>query len=358
MNIQRFPALAVVFCLVSVPSAFAAQSEATYSAGPLLDQALNEAVDTGLIPGAVLIVGHNGQTIYRKAYGHRALVPREEPMTLDTIFDAASLTKVVATMPSIMKLFQEGKVRMDDPVTKYLPEFENGRSEITVRNLMTHFSGMPPDLILEPRWSGYETGIDKALHTQPTTPPGARFVYSDINFILLGEIVHRVSGEMLNVYAQDNVFKPLDMAESRFLPPASWRSRIAPTEIDPDTGRPFRGVVHDPTSRYMGGVAGHAGLFTTASDLARYAQMWLNKGWEKDPRTGVRVQLFSPMTIQKFTEPGTPPTSLSFALWAGIWTRRSRVIEVNSTRSARSGTPGSQERRFGSIHRPTAMWCC
>ena len=307
MKILRFLELALVFCLVSLPSASAAQAEATYSAGPLLDQALNEAVDTGLIPGAVLIVGHNGETIYRKAYGHRALVPHKEPMTLDTIFDAASLTKVVATMPSLMKLFQEGKIRIDDPVTKYLPEFEDGHSQITVRNLMTHFSGMPPDLILEPRWSGYETGIEKALHTQPTTPPGARFVYSDINFILLGEIVHRVSGEMLNVYAQENIFKPLDMTESRFLPPASWIPRIAPTEINPDTGLPFRGVVHDPTSRYMGGVAGHAGLFTTADDLARYAQMWLNKGWVNAAQTGVRVQLFNPLTIHKFTEPGTPP---------------------------------------------------
>ena len=132
-------------------------------------------------------------------------------------------------------------------------------------------------------------------------------MYSDINFILLGEIVHRSSGEMLNVYAQEKIFKPLDMTESRFLPPASWIPRIAPTEIDPDTGLPFRGVVHDPTSRYMGGVAGHAGLFTTADDLARYAQMWLNKGWVNAAQTGVRVQLFTPLTIHKFTEPGTPP---------------------------------------------------
>lgn len=278
-----------------------------YDAAPWLDQAINDAVREGLIPGAVLVVGHSGQVIYRKAYGDRALVPGKEPMTLDTIFDVASLTKVVATTPSIMKLFQEGRIRLDDPVTKYLPEFQDGHSNITVRNLMTHFSGMPPDLELKPRWSGYENGIERALHEKPVYPPGAHFTYSDINFILLGEIVHRVSGEMLNVFAQNEIFKPLGMDESQFLPPHSLLTRIAPTEIDEDTGKPFRGVVHDPTSRYMGGVAGHAGLFSTASDLARYCQMWLNKGWLPDADTGSKMQVFSQMTIRKFTEPGTPP---------------------------------------------------
>ena len=303
-NVQRWWAILV---LTGVVAAAQPAAKTPYQAGLALDQAITEAVDQELIPGAVLIVGHNGEVLYKKAYGHRALVPHEEPMTLDTIFDAASLTKVVATTPSLMKLFQEGKLRLDDPVTKYLPEFQGGTSDITVRNLMTHFSGMPPDLELKPKWSGYETGIERALHTAPTGPPGAHFTYSDINFILLGEIVHQLSGEMLNVYAQDEIFKPLGMKESQFLPPAALRPRIAPTEIDEDTGLPFRGVVHDPTARYMGGVAGHAGLFTTADDLSRYAQMWLNKGWLVDSLTGTRMQVFNPLTVRKFTEPGTPP---------------------------------------------------
>ena len=130
---------------------------------PQLDSAIQEAVETDLIPGAVLVIGHNGDVVYRKAYGWKALVPHREPMTADTIFDAASLTKVVATTPSVMKLFEEGRLRLDDPVTKYLPEFQGGKSDITVRLLMTHFSGMPPDLELEPRWSGYQTGIERAL---------------------------------------------------------------------------------------------------------------------------------------------------------------------------------------------------
>lgn len=298
--------LAALF-LAAWPACAQHEQVAPYAAGRQLDEALNEAVQQQLIPGAVLIVGHSGQIVYRKAYGYRSLIPHKEAMTMDTIFDAASLTKVVATMPSIMKLFQEGKIRMDDPVTNYLPEFQGGHSPITVRNLMTHFSGLRPDLELVPRWSGYETGIQRALHDSPAALPGEHFVYSDINFILLGEIVHRLSGEMLNEYAKQEIYEPLGMKESQFLPPASLRRRIAPTEIDPDTGIPLRGVVHDPTARYMGGVAGHAGLFTTANDLARYAQMWLNKGWMPAAATKLKNQVFSPLTIQKFTEPGTPP---------------------------------------------------
>ncbi len=265
-----------------------------------VDAIINEAVQTGLIPGAVLVIGHKGEVIYRKAYGSRSLIPKREPMTVDTIFDAASLTKVIATTPSVMKLFEEGKIRLDDPVTKYLPEFQGGKSDITVRLLMTHFSGMPPDLILTPRWSGYQTGIERALTTKPVAPPGARFIYSDINFVLMGEIVRRLSGETLAQFAREQIFARLGMNDTEFLPPASVRPRIAPTEIDEDTGQPFRGIVHDPTSRYMGGVAGHAGVFTTADDLAKYAEMMLGMG----QREGVRI--FEPMTVQKFTEPATP----------------------------------------------------
>src|SRR5579875_2890332 len=184
-----------IFAALLLASSLAAAQETVPAQYPQVDAILNDAVQSGLIPGGVVIIGHNGQVIYRKAYGSRSLIPRRTPMTVDTIFDAASLTKVVATTPCIMKLFEAGKLRLDDPVTKYLPEFEGGKSAITIRLLMTHFSGMPPDLILKPRWSGYETGIEKALTTKPIAPPGARFLYSDINFILLGEIVRRLSGE-------------------------------------------------------------------------------------------------------------------------------------------------------------------
>jgi uncharacterized protein YbbC (DUF1343 family)/CubicO group peptidase (beta-lactamase class C family) len=275
-------------------------AQPTFLGAASVDEQINQAVQDGLIPGAVLLIGHDGQVVYRKAYGERSLVPAREPMTVDTIFDAASLTKVVATTSSVMKLFEQGKIRLDDPVTKYLPEFQEGHSPITIRNLMTHFSGLRPDLDLKPAWSGYETGIHRALIDKPAGPPGIRFVYSDINFILMGEIVHRLSGQMLSDFARSNVFEPLGMKDSLFLPPASLRPRIAPTEIDPTTGRPLWGVVHDDTSRYMGGVAGHAGLFTTADDLGKFAQMLLDHGQANGTR------LFSPLTIQKFTTPESP----------------------------------------------------
>ncbi len=287
----------LLLCAVLAACAVGAQ---TFSASPLLDQAVEQAIQEGRIPGAVLLIGHNGQIVHRKAYGKRALVPTPEPMTVDTIFDLASLTKVVATTSSLMKLFEEGKFRLNDRVTQYMPEFQDGKSDLTIRNLFTHFSGMPPDLILNPPWSGYQTGIHKAMIEKPNAPPGVHFVYSDINFILLGELVHRLSGQMLSDYAREHIFLPLGMRETMFQPPASLDPRIAPTERDGPHGAPLRGVVHDETSRYMGGVAGHAGLFSTADDLARFCEMLLRKG-ELD---GMR--LFSPLTVKKFTTPQSP----------------------------------------------------
>jgi uncharacterized protein YbbC (DUF1343 family) len=275
-------------------------AQPAFTGGAAVDEQIGQAVHTGLIPGAVLVIGHNGAVVYRKAYGERALIPKREPMTVDTMFDAASLTKVIATTPSVMKLFEQGKIRIDDPVTKYLPEFQDGHSDITIRDLMTHFSGLRPDLDLKPVWSGYETGIERALKDQPARPPGIRFVYSDINFILMGEIVDRLSGKMLNDFARENIFEPLGMRDTMFLPGRDLIPRIAPTEMDPATAQPFRGVVHDDTSRFMGGVAGHAGMFTTADDLAKFAQMMLDHG----EANGVR--LFSAATVEKFTSPASP----------------------------------------------------
>src|SRR5262249_23494830 len=154
----------------------------------------------------------------------------------------------------------------------YLPEFQQGKSPITVRDLMTHFSGLRPDLDLTPVWSGYETGIQKALSEKSVTPPGERFVYSDINFELLGEIVRRVSGKPCDGLVREEISTPLGMRDTMFRPGATLLPRIAPTEFDAATNKILRGVVHDPTARYMGGVAGHAGVFTTADDLARYCR--------------------------------------------------------------------------------------
>jgi uncharacterized protein YbbC (DUF1343 family)/CubicO group peptidase (beta-lactamase class C family) len=287
----------LLLALLAAGSAFAQ----TFAGSALLDQTVEQAIEEGRIPGAVLLVGHNGQIVHRKAYGKRALTPTIEAMTVDTIFDLASLTKIVATTSSLMKLFEQGRFRLNDRVTQYLPEFLGGKSDITIRNLFTHFSGEPPDLPLNPPWNGYQTGIHMAMVQTPTTPPGTRFVYSDINFILLGELVHRLSGQMLSDYARRQIFLPLGMQETMFQPPASLVPRIAPTERLAADSSPLRGVVHDETSRYMGGVAGHAGVFSTADDLARFCQMMLGKG----ELNGTR--LFSPLTVEKFTTPQTPP---------------------------------------------------
>jgi uncharacterized protein YbbC (DUF1343 family)/CubicO group peptidase (beta-lactamase class C family) len=266
-----------------------------FSGAANIDAQMQEAVSSELIPGGVVLVGHQGRVVFRKAYGNRSLYPTRTLMTEDTVFDAASLTKVVATTTAVAKLFEQGKIRLADPVTRYLPEFQGGKSTVTVRDLLVHFSGMRPDVDLVPKWSGYETGIRLALIDKPVAQPGTRFIYSDINFVLLGEIVRRVSGKTLDEFTRDEVFRPLGMESTAFNPPAAWKERIAPTEIE-ENDTPWHGVVHDPTARYMGGVAGHAGLFTTAADLSRFAQMLLDGGGK----------ILSPLTVRRFTTPNTP----------------------------------------------------
>jgi uncharacterized protein YbbC (DUF1343 family)/CubicO group peptidase (beta-lactamase class C family) len=265
----------------------------------VLDPVINEAIAQQQIPGAVLIVGHDGKIAYRKAYGSRAIEPRREAMTLDTIFDCASLTKVLATTTALMQLWEQGKFRMNDPVAKYLPEFgQNGKSDITIRQLFVHHSGLPEDLDLIKKWEGKDTGYRMAFEVIPERTPGASFVYSDVNFVVLGALVERLSGEPLDEYAAKHIFAPLVMKETRYLPPPSWLPRIAPTEED-ENHHLLRGAVHDPTTRRMGGVAGHAGIFSTADDLATFAQTLLDGG------RGV----LTPATIAKMTAPQQPVNS-------------------------------------------------
>jgi uncharacterized protein YbbC (DUF1343 family)/CubicO group peptidase (beta-lactamase class C family) len=264
-----------------------------------VDAVIEQAIHENQIPGAVLLVGHDGQVIYRKAYGSRALEPRREPMTLDTIFDLASLTKVILTTPAVMQLVERGKVRLNDPVAKYLPEFaQNGKEDITVRQLLTHYSGLEPDLDLKTPWEGKETAYNMAFDEMLSDPPGSKFTYSDVNFIVLGALVERVSGESLDAYATQHIFAPLKMTHTRFLPPAAWRVKIAPTQYD-ENDHMLRGVVHDPTARRMGGVAGQAGLFSTAADLAEFAQALLNGGGA----------ILSSLSVEKMTRPEQPPSA-------------------------------------------------
>jgi len=276
-------------------SATAPASEAAFAP---IDEIMNQAVASGTIPGGVVLIGHNGKVVYRKAYGQRSLEPTKEPMTLDTIFDMASLTKCVATATSVMKLVEDGRVRLGDPVATYLPEFaKNGKENITVRQLLTHYSGLREDLDLKFPWQSRETAYRMVMDEKPVFPVGARFLYSDINFETLGFIVEKVSGMPLDQFAAKYIYEPLGMKDTRFNPPAAWASRIAPTEYD-ENNKMLRGVVHDPTARRMGGVAGHAGLFSTADDVAKYAQ---------DLLSGFKV--LNQLSVLKMSTPQQPPVA-------------------------------------------------
>src|SRR5436190_4576406 len=273
-------------------------------------EVVGDAINARQLPGAVILVGRGDAVVYSGVFGNRAIAPEPETMKEDTIFDLASLTKVVATTTSVMKLVEEGKLRLNDPVVQFIPEFARyGKKEITIRHLMTHMSGLRPDLELTAEFAGADEAIRRAAEEKPVARPGERFIYSDINYFLLGDIVRRVSGERLDAYAKREVFDPLGMTDTTFLPPESLKARIAPTERCATLGWPcntpgvpfLRGVVHDPTARRMGGVAGHAGLFSTAADLSRFCRMLLGGGRLGD------VRILADATVARMTAPSTPP---------------------------------------------------
>jgi uncharacterized protein YbbC (DUF1343 family)/CubicO group peptidase (beta-lactamase class C family) len=262
-----------------------------------LDAVLKDAVKNGNAPGAVLLVGHNGLIVYQKAYGNRTAGSNPEAMTADTIFDLASLTKVIATTTCVMRLEQLGQIKLNDPVAKYIPDFaQNGKQDVTIRMLLTHYSGLPADLDLKEAWNGADEGYSRANATKLVNPPGSTFLYSDVGFVVLGELVQKVGGMPLDQYAQTYVFGPLGMTSTRFNPPTSWGPRIAPTQRDEHTGQMVRGTVHDPTAHQMGGVAGDAGVFSTAEDVAKFAQALLNRG----------APILSPLIVEKMTTPQQP----------------------------------------------------
>jgi uncharacterized protein YbbC (DUF1343 family)/CubicO group peptidase (beta-lactamase class C family) len=274
-----------------------------------IDRVVEEAIAAHQTPGAVVLVGRGDEVVFEKAYGQRATVPSSEPMTLDTIFDLASLTKVVATTTAVMQLVEQGRLRLNDTVASFIPGFERyGKGTITVRHLLTHVSGLRPDVDLH-SWEGYDAAIDLAREEVTTSPPGQRFVYSDINFFLLGDIVARISGLPLDQYVQRYIFQPLAMNDTGFKPAADKQTRIAPTErcdtmagwpCNTPAAAPLRGTVHDPTARRMGGVAGHAGLFSTARDLSRFARMLIHAGRLDD------VRVLSALTVARMTMASTP----------------------------------------------------
>jgi SSS family transporter len=322
--------------------------------------AINGAIAEKKLPGAVLVVGHGGKVVFEQAYGVRKYAGEPgvdgkaspaEPMAVDTVFDMASLTKCLATATAVMQLVEQGKVDVDAPVVKYLPEFEvNGKDKVTVRELLTHYSGLPADVSLKDAWGlakpDKAEGIKRAMESGLESVPGTKFVYSDVNFITLGAIVEKVSGERLEVYAQRHIFGALKMSHTGYHPfdklcgtfrisgaavevetnhlaipimhcaEASWfpegNVSIAPTQHDnegtaetnPDFDHLLRGTVHDPTTRRMGGVAGHAGVFSTAGDVALFAQALLDRLAGRPSDFPLKRE-----TLEMMTKPEQPKTS-------------------------------------------------
>jgi uncharacterized protein YbbC (DUF1343 family)/CubicO group peptidase (beta-lactamase class C family) len=280
-----------------------------------IDEAVNAETAKKQLPGAVVLVGRQGRVAWRRAYGNRALEPQTEAMTADTIFDLASLTKVVATATSVMILVERGKVRLGDAVARYIPEFaESGKKTITVEQLLTHRSGLIADNAIEDYQQGAQKAFENIWRLAPLSEAGAKFIYSDVNYIVLGELVRRVSGQPLDEFAAENIFRPLGMKDTGFRPAMSLRARVAPTEKrgSGEEEHWMRGEVHDPRAYLLGGVAGHAGLFSTADDLAVYCQMILNGG----EYGGVRV--LSKLGVARMTEPRASGGNGGDGEWRGL----------------------------------------
>jgi CubicO group peptidase (beta-lactamase class C family) len=313
-KLVSFAVLLLITLAAAGPAAWAALPTAKpESAGmsskrlAFLDEIVGAAVARHDFPGAVLLVARKGKAVYRKAFGVSQIVPEERPLTVDMIFDLASVTKPVATATSIMLLVERGEIRLWDRVRVYVPEFstwygEKGLAggEARLYNLLTHTSGLPP--YTDAKEAAKKLGdpcamADLALliaGIPKEGPVGREFVYSCLNYITLAHIVHKVSGRAIDEFAADNIFKPLGMTRTFYRPPAELVGQCVPTEVV--DGQPLRGIVHDPLARLQGGVSGNAGLFSTADDLAVFAQMLLNRG----ELNGVRV--LSPLSVERMTE--------------------------------------------------------
>ncbi|WP_246196120.1 exo-beta-N-acetylmuramidase NamZ domain-containing protein [Aquisphaera giovannonii] len=274
-----------------------------------IDAAIDRSIAAGEVPGAVVLVGRHGAVAHAYAAGKRAVEPAAEPMTRDTLFDMASLTKPIATASSIMVLLEKGKLRLSDRVVRYLPELDrHGKGKITIEHLLRHRAGLIADNPIGDYAKGPEEAWKRIADLELIGEPGDKLVYSDVGYIILGKLVERVSGRSLDRFAAERVFGPAGMAEAHFRPlgaagPVPPAGRCAPTERESPGGAMLRGVVHDPRSRALGGVAGHAGLFATADDLAAFARMLLAGGVAENGR-----RVLSPLTVRAMVDPGGTPT--------------------------------------------------
>src|SRR3954467_13686121 len=262
-----------------------------------IDRVIERGIRAGGYPGAAVVVGRKGAAVWEKGFGRLGWTSDDGSVVAErTIYDLAPLTKVVGTTTAVMILFDEGKLRLDDQVVKYLPEFAGGaKDQVTVRMLLEHRSGLPAGRDLWRMTETPEAARAAVLSTPLFAPPGQYIEYSDLGADVLGFVVEAVSGQRLDQFLDERVFTPLGMTDTHFRPDVSLRGRIAPTELTPPRGYPLRGEVHDENAFALGGVAGHAGLFSTASDLAVFAQMMLNGG----EYNGVRI--LSDSSVALFT---------------------------------------------------------
>lgn len=273
----------------------------------LMDDIIQQAIDRKDFPGADLLVARKGKIVWRKAYGNRQWVPEPAPMDISMIFDMASITKPVATATSIMILAERGRLRLWNKVKDYVPDFadyvdeeEKTEEDAYIWHLLTHTSGLPPFVTTEEIKEKYgesvalESMVEHIAHLERLNAPGNEFLYSDLGYILLSYIIKKVSGKTVAEFAEENIFKPLNMNHTLFTPPKELYPRCIPTEVV--DGKPLIGIVHDPRARLMGGVSGHAGLFSTADDLAIFVQMMLNGGEFKGAR------ILSPLAVDRMKE--------------------------------------------------------
>jgi len=270
--------------------------------GASFDSAVLQGIARGAYPGAALVVGRRDTILFARGYGGLTWSAASARVSADsTIYDLASLTKVLATTTAVMILVERGRVALDAPVVRYLPEFTGpGTEAVTVRHLLTHTSGLRATLPLHRDAPDAAAALAMALAATPIVPPGSRVLYSDVNAILLGEVVRRTAGEPLDRFAAREIFAPLGLSQTLFRPPRRLEARIAPTGLW--HGHPVAGIVNDANAARLGGVAGHAGAFSTAADVARFAQVMLRGGAAPDGRRVVRAE-----TVRLFTTRVPPP---------------------------------------------------
>ena len=297
---------------------------------------LDRALADSAFPGAVAVVGRREGEVTSYAVGRIDWPAQSPPPDERTLWDLASLTKVVGMTTAMMQLVEQDRVELDAPVVRYIPEFAGpGKERVTIRHLLTHSSGLPSWRPLYKEATAADTAVSIVFATPLDTAPGARMVYSDLGAILLGKVVERVSGEALDAYLSRHVFGPLGMTSTMYRPDASLRTRIAPTEFDPWRQRKIHGEVHDENAFMLGGVSGHAGLFSTAGDLTRFARMMLNGG----TLDGIRV--LRGATIAQFTAVQDPSLSHRALGWETPSGRNSAGTRMSARAFGHTGFTGT-----------------